>query len=298
MTGPARTPLRISAYILVADPSYLRESLLSYYDHVDRVVLSYDETSTSWTGTPLPLAQCLRIVDEIDADAKCVHAPGRFARLEHSAMDNETHQRQAALDEASQDADWVLQLDSDEVLLSPDAFFDSLHEADRAGADGLDFPSRWLYARVGAGRYLEGSGRLWRRAASYPGPMAVRAGVRLRHARQADIELFRVDVAARSTDPWRPKNAPVHRAISAQHAIAHFSWVRDEAVIRRKFAWSGHVDDLRGPVPLRRWRHRTRHPLLTALFTPLRRGSDGWFRLARIPEPPGGVPIRVEFDDE
>ena len=37
---------------MIADPSYLGSSLRAYYDHVDRIVLSYDATSTSWTGTP------------------------------------------------------------------------------------------------------------------------------------------------------------------------------------------------------------------------------------------------------
>lgn len=293
-TGEREGP-SVTAYVLVADPSYLRESLLSYYDRVERIVLSYDETGTSWTGTPLPLDQCLRIVGELDVDGKCVHAPGRFARLDHAPMENETHQRQAALDLASQGADWVLQLDSDEVLLSADAFFSVLEDADRAGAGGLDYPSRWLYARAGAGRYLEASGRFWQPAASYPGPVAVRAGTRLRHARQADVELFRADLRSRNTDPWRAMDAPVHRVVAQNEAIAHFSWVRDVEIIRRKFGWSGHTEDLRGPVPYRRWIRRTRHPVATAVLSPLRRGSAGWFRLSRIPEPPGGVPITVDF---
>lgn len=293
MSGsPAR---RISAYVLLADPSYLKESIGAYYPYVDRIVLSYDRAATSWTGTPLPIDQCLRIVAELDVDGKCEHHAGDFGRAGFSAFDNETHQRQAALDEASVGADWVLQLDTDEVMLEPETFFAMLERAERAGAAGLDFPARWLYTRSRGGRYLEVTRRLWQSAAAYPGPLAVRSGTVLHHARQADIDLFRVDFAAQSTDPWRRADAPVHAVIPVSQAVAHFSWVRDPEVIRRKFAWSGHEAVMRPPKIYRRWVWRTKHPLLTALTTPLRRRDDGRYRLVRIPEPPGGMPIPVSF---
>lgn len=288
-------PRRINAYVLVADPSYLRESLEAYYPYVDRILLSYDRTSTSWTGTPLPVAQCLEIIAELDVDGKCVHAPGDFARTEHPPLVNDTFQRQAALDAASDGADWVLQLDTDEVMLRPDVFFDMLERADRAGAGGLDFPARWLYTRTGRGRYLEVTRRLWQSAASFPGPLAVRAGTVLRHARQADVELFRVDLAPRSTDPWRRADAPVHAVIARDSAVVHFSWVRNPEAIRRKFNWSGHTRVMTPPKVYRRWEWRTRHPLLTVLTTPLRRRDDGRYRLVRIPEPPGGPPIEISY---
>ena len=290
-------PLRLHAYVLVADPSYLRESLEAYYPHVDRIVLSYDRTATSWTGTPLPVEQCLRIVEEVDVDGKCVHAPGDFARLDHEPLDNDTFQRQTALDLASEGADWVIQLDTDEVMVDPALFVEMLRRADAAGALGLDFPARWLYTRTRRGRYLEVTNRLWSPAASYPGPLAVRAGTTLRHARQIDGELFRVDLAERNTDPWHPADARVDAVIHPDSAVLHFSWVRDPEVIRRKFGWSGHTAFMRPPIVLRRWLWRTRHPLLAMLTTPLRRKDDGWYRISRIPEPPGGEPIAVRFGD-
>jgi len=292
-----RGPRRVHAYVLVADPSYLRESISAYYPHVDRIVVSYDHSATSWTGTPLPLEQCLQIIATVDPERKCVLAPGVFARLDHPPLDNDTHQRQAALDQASEGADWVLQLDTDEVMLDPGIFFDMLARADEAGAGGLDFPARWLYTRAAAGRYLEASRRFWQVAASYPGPLAVRAGTRLRHARQADAELYRVDFRSRNTDPWRARDAPVHATISEQQAVLHFSWVRDSAVIRRKFSWSGHTKAMRPPRVYRRWEWRTRHPLVTGLMTPLRPQNAGWYKVVEIPEPPGGVPIEIDFAD-
>ncbi|WP_265523560.1 hypothetical protein [Oerskovia flava] len=280
--------MRRSAYVLLADPSFLGASLRAYYDHVDRIVLSYDESATSWTGTPLPVDECLAIVKEIDVDGKCVAAPGHYARLEHPPLDNDTYQRQAALDEASDDADWVLQLDTDEVILDPDSFLAALTKADDAGAGGLHYPSRWLYSRVAPGRYLEASTRWGRPVASYPGPLAVRAGTRLDQARQADVPLYRVDLRPWNTDPAHHHTTIVHDVVTPQEAVLHFSWVRSDDVIRRKFGWSGHTDDYSRPAVYRTWRNRSRRPHRTALTSPLRRTD--WYRLVTVPEPPGGEP--------
>lgn len=284
----------LSAYVMLADPSYLAESLSAYYPHVERIVLSYDESGTSWTGTPLPIEQCLEIARRIDVDGKCVAAPGRFARLDADPLANDTFQRQHALDAASEYGRWVLQLDTDEVMLSTGAFFAALEHADAAGAGGLEYPARWLYARVGDGRYLEQTNRFWQRAASFPGPLAVRAGTTLRLARQADIELFRVDLRPRNTDPWHPADAPVHAVVSPDEAVVHFSWVRRPEVILRKFHWSGHTAEMKPPAVYRAWARRSRHPWLTVATTPLRGKSRAWYRQSAIPEPPGGAPIAVD----
>ncbi|WP_069387942.1 hypothetical protein [Cellulosimicrobium cellulans] len=280
--------MRLSAYVLVADPSFLGASLRAYYDHVDRIVLSYDATSTSWTGTPLPVDECLAVIKELDTDGKCVHAPGDYARPGTAPLDAETHQRQEALDLASQDADWVLQLDTDEVMLRPAAFLASLRRADGAGATALDYPSRWLYARVAPGRYLEASRRFGQPAASYPGPLAVRAGTRLVHARQVEGPHYRVDLGPWNTDPAHPHDVIVHEVVGQEDAVLHFSWVRRPETMRQKFGWSGHTAHYSRPGVYERWEHRTRHPRRAVLTSPLRRGD--WYRLVTVPEPPGGEP--------
>lgn len=273
--------MRIAAYILVGDPNYLRESLSSYYPLVDRIVLSYDQHRTSWTGTPLPVDECLTVIAEIDRENKCVHAPGAFARRDHDPLDNDTFQRQHALDVASQSSDWVIQLDTDEVMLDPARFLRSLERAEATGTSALHYPSRWLYSRASGGRYLEASTRFWRPAASYPGPLAVRAGSRLTRSRQTADPTYRVDLRPWNTDPAHPSKAPVHEVIPAGSAVLHYSWVRDEATIRRKFGWSGHASDYSRPIVFERWSSRQRHPWRTVLTNPLRRRE--WFRLVDIP---------------
>lgn len=284
---------RVTAYVLAADPNFLRESISAYYGAVDRIVVSYDRAATSWTGTPLPVAQCLEIIRSVDVDGKCVGLAGDYARLEHDPLDNDTFQRQEALDAASEGADWVLQLDSDEVMVAPQRFFAALSRAAATGAGGLDYPSRWLYTRVRPTRYLERARRFGRIAASYPGPLALRAGTRLMHARQADVPLYRVDFARRSTDPARPRSAPVHEVVGAGEGVLHFSWVRNPQAMRRKFGWSGHAAELAPPKIYRDWLWRSRHPVYAAWSSMLRQNPDEWYRRVSIPEPPGGDPLSL-----
>ncbi|WP_165372813.1 hypothetical protein [Pengzhenrongella frigida] len=279
--------MRVNAYVLAADPSFLAESIRAYYDRVARIVVSFDRDSTSWRGTALPVEECLGIIRSLDVDGKCVFSAGHYARGGEPLVD-ETYQRQTALDEAAQDADWVLQLDTDEVMLDPGAFFRSLQHGEDAGAAALDYPARWLYARVGPGRYLEASTRFGRPSATYPGPLAVRSGTTLRFCRQADATLYRVDLRPWNTDPFHPRAAVVHEVVEPAEAVLHFSWVRPDETMRRKFAWSGHAEDYTRPVVYRRWVRRARYPRTTALTSPFRRFDP--FRLVTVAEPPGGQP--------
>ena len=94
--------------------------------------------------------------------------------------------RSTAIKLAAEGADWIIQLDSDEVVPDVDTFVRMIHSAGSPSADALDFPSRWIYARIGGRRALECCTRWWRVAAGYPGPLAVRPTVALQHARQCE----------------------------------------------------------------------------------------------------------------
>ncbi|MGW8567297.1 hypothetical protein [Isoptericola sp. NPDC055881] len=281
--------MRVHAYVLAADPHFLAASVRSYYDRVDRIVVSYDRSAISWTGTPLPVDQCLTVLKELDVEGKCVLAPGDFWRPEEEPIANDTFQRQDALDRASEGADWVLQLDTDEVMVSPETFFGSLARAEDAGAGALEYPSRWLYARVGdagarGGRYLEASTRLWRPAASFPGPLAVRPGARLECARQAPSAVhYRVDLRPWHTDHVQGYHRPVHEVVRPDRAVLHYSWVRPRLQMRQKFGWSGHTALYSAPIVYRKWVERTEHPWRAVLGTPTRQ-HPAWFRLVTVAE--------------
>jgi hypothetical protein len=276
---------------MAADPAFLAASVESYYDAVERVVVSYDERQLSWSGEPIPVDRCLAELKHLDSEGKLDFRPGQYSYPDLAPMDCETRQRQDTLDAASVDADWVLQIDTDEVFPDLNVFLEMLRRADNAGADALDFPSRWLYTRIGDGRFLETCSRWWRAAAGYPGPLAVKAGTRLRLARQCEGNLFRVDFRKRNTDPWHSRDTPVHATVRVDQGVLHFSWVRSAENMREKAETSAHRDDFDWQTALAKWCFRTRHPTIATALTPLRRKEHpSWLRSIHAPvDPPPTV---------
>lgn len=277
--------MKLHAYVLAGDPAWAGQSIGSIYGLVDRIVVSYDAEGLSWSGHPLSTEESLARIAAADPEGKVVLHPGRFSNPELMAMWAETAQRQDALDAASEGADWVLQLDTDEVVADPRAFRSALEAADGRAASAMDYPARVLYARAGSGRFLETCGRFWSTQSSYPGPVAVRAGTTLTHARQAaGVPTYRVDVSPWNTDPARPATTPVHRVIPRAQAILHLSWVRTEAQMAEKRTVSGHARDRDWDGELSRWRRRMRHPLLTAAAAPFSRKPFERYRVTSLPE--------------
>lgn len=277
--------MRLHAYVLAGDPAWVEQSIASYYDMVDRIVVSYDRDARSWSGAPLSVEESLSRIRRADPQGKTVMLPGRFSAPDRPRMDLETRQRQAALDAASENADWVLQLDTDEIVLSDRALGAALRAAEAKGAQAVDYPLRTMYARTASGRFLEQSSRFWTIQASFPGAIAVAAGTRLTFARQvAGAPRHHVDFAPWNTDPAHPSDTAVHAVINPAEAVLHLSWVRTEAQLAEKAQVSGHGDDAHWGKTMRDWRHRSRHPLRTVALSPLRRGGSGHYRLTRLPE--------------
>lgn len=278
------TRRRLNAYVLAGDPAWAEVSIGSYYAMVDRIVVSFDRSHRSWSGHPLSVEASLERITAADPDGKLVLLPGDHVMTsERSLMATETAQRQAALDAASDGADWVIQLDTDEVVTDPRALLGSIDEADAHGASALDYPLRTVYAAARGGRYLEQCGRFWTPQAAYPGPIAVRAGTRLDVARQAGAATrYRVDMAARNTDPAQPRGIRVDAAVPASAAILHLSWVRTESQMAEKRRVSGYAGNRDWDRDLERWRRRARHPWLTAAGAPF---AGPWqrYRTVRLP---------------
>lgn len=277
--------MKLNAYVLAGDPAWSAESIGSYYDLVDRIVVSYDRTFRSWAGHPLSVEEALERIRAADPAGKTQLLPGEHADPGRPAMELETRQRQSALDAASEDADWVIQLDTDEIVPSPWVLRSHVEEADRRAADALAFPLRNVYTRTRSGRFLEHCGRFWTTQSAYPGPVVVRSGTQLSFARQAaTAPVFRVDVAPRNTDPAHPFGVPVHAVIPHTDAILHMSWVRTERQMAEKSLVSGHAGERDWERALRRWQWRARHPWLTAAGAPVARDPFQRFRVVDVPE--------------
>ena len=276
---------RLNAYILAADPAWLEESIRSYYPLVHRIVVSYDESRRSWTGRPLPVDDCLARLKTVDPEGKLDFRPGDYARTGHPPMDNDTHQRQQALRQASDGADWVIQLDTDEIVPNLEIFRQALLEADAGDYDALAYPARWLYQRVSARLFLESSSRFWGHLAHYPGPVAVRAGTELRLARQSGTKLYVAGFSRKTVALYSLPPTPVRKVIRHNDAILHFSWIRsDDQMVAKLASWS-HSRDRDWTRPLHRWRRAARHPLLTSALAPLKRDRYERVRISRISGP-------------
>ena len=285
----AATSTRFGAYVLLADPAFLLESLVSYYDVVDAIVMAFDQDSISWTGEHLDIEPCVSIAERLDRDHKITWLPGSFHGGGRSPLEIETFERNAAISALGESVDWVLQIDTDEVVSSPSRLVESICRADAHGLSAVEFPARWLYGHVGGRRYLERCRRLWGVSAGFPGPVAVRAGTRLRLARQCDEPAWRVDFRAHNTDPAHPWHARVDESIDPSEGIWHFSWVRSEEEMRAKASTSGHASEFDWNTEIDRWLWRCRHPRLTTLGTPFRRppsvvGAPTWLRTASLPQ--------------
>jgi hypothetical protein len=276
--------MRLHAYVLAGDPAWIGASIRSYYHLVDRIVVSFDRSGRSWSGAPMSIDQSLALIAAADPDGKTVLLPGDHVEPERYALLSETAQRQGALDAASEGADWVLQLDTDEIVPAPHVFARAVRTADERAASALAYPARNFYARTGSGAFLEHCGRFWTTQSGYPGPVVVRAGTTLSLARQArDVPVHRVDVSPWNTDPAHPRGTPVHAVIRPSHALIHMSWVRTEEQMIEKSIVSGHSSERNWTRELDQWRARARHPWVTAAQAPFARNSSRRFRVSRLP---------------
>lgn len=274
--------MRLHAYVLAGDPAWAAESLSSYYHLVDSVVVSFDATNRSWSGNPLMVDDAVAALRSADPDHKIRWLPGAYSFPERPPWELETEQRQAALVAASDGCDWVLQLDTDEIVLSPSALTSHLERADRRGAAGLDFPLRDFYQTAGSGRFLEHCDRFWRAQAAYPGPVGVRSGTVLSNCRQAAVPLYRVDLRSRNTDPAHSRDARVHAVVPPAEAVAHLSWVRTEAQMEWKSTTIGYAKARNWEHDLHAWRWRGRHPWLATVGTPVTRNPLDRYRVSRL----------------
>jgi hypothetical protein len=221
---------RIKAYVLAADPSWLERSVGAYYAFVEEIVVSYDRSSRGWTGAPIPVEECLTRLSVMDGERKMRFVPGDFSSAVKDPMENDTLQRGTALEIASTEADWVLQLDTDEWLPEPGALFEAIKTADQLGVGGVEWPMRVLYRRLAMGGALEVCAPDGGDHFEYIAPVAVRAGSRLRHSRRAEGSFLRAVVRgdSRSIQLKRPLEAGEIREerLGPNQAIVHNSWAR------------------------------------------------------------------------
>lgn len=275
--------MRVHAYVLAADPAWIERSVGAYYDLVDEIVVSYDRRGRGWTGAPIQAEQALERLRTLDRDGKMRHVGGDYAQTAPTPLESETAQRRAALADAGRGADWVLQLDTDEVLPRPHRLRDVLAHADERGLDAVEWPMRVLFRSLRDGRCLEVCASGGADHFEYPGPIAVRAGAQLVQARRTGGPFLRVVVAGdeQSLQVTRAPEAGEIRAqlLAPEDAALHFSWAGSAERIRTKVASWGHSQGLRTrafyylrwrPAPYVWRRMHDFHPLSRGLWPALK----------------------------
>jgi hypothetical protein len=201
------------------------------------------------------------------------------ARPDERAGEAETRQRQEALSRASTDADWVLQLDADEVLPDWQALLETMELADPTEMVAIEWPMRVLFRRLARDRYLEVVTAGGMPQYEYPAPIAVRPYSNLVDGRRTHGAFLRAIVRGDrySTQLQIPRTSVEerHELLEPNQAIWHNSWARSPKHIRTKIRSWGHNQGLRSwvyyyvkwlPAPLT-WRIlRDFHPLYPSLW--------------------------------
>lgn len=299
---------RVNAYVLAADPTWIERSVSAYYPFVDKIVVSYDRSSRGWTGAPIPVEECITRLRVLDGDGKMSFVPGDFSSAVRDPMDNDTLQRGVALRLAGEDADWVLQLDTDEFLPHPEALLEAVQVADKLSVVGVEWPMRVLYRRFGASQVLEVCASDGGDHFEYIAPIVVRSGTQLTHSRRTGKSALRAVVRGDSRS-LQLKRAPEageirEERLSAGEAIVHNSWARSPAEMMRKLASWSHSGSavwrhffLRWlPAPLL-WRHqRDLHPLFGPVWPALRICALDLDPIGRVPACGSGFQTAHEHD--
>ncbi len=289
--------MRVSAYVLAGDPTWIHTSVLSYYPYVQEILVSYDRSGLGWTGRPNPVDNCLTALRGLDSEGKLRFVGGQYSDPSSPPLDCETRQRRAAIAAIGPDVDWILQIDTDEVLPSYPALELALKQAGDLTLAAVEWPMRVLYRRLRNGGYLGISGAHGELHVEYPGAIAVRPNTTLEHCRRAPGPVLRMCVAGDATSP-QVRSEPQHgevrsHSLLVSEAIWHNSWARSSTDIRRKISTWGHAAGLRSqlyyartwlPAPIS-WRWlRDLHPFARGL----------WPRLERLAD----LPIEIHPHDE
>ncbi len=270
--------MRVTAYVLAGDPTWAEASVAAYYRLVERIVVSYDVNHRGWTGHPIPTDECLERLKAIDVDRKMEFSGGDYFRPTHSPIDNDTHQRQVAMDQAAVGADWVLALDNDEIMPRPERFLERLERDVPASYRVVEWPLRVFFQVAVSGELLEVCDR-WGRRALESVPIAFRPGVELKQCRRTAAPRWWYVVPR----DWRKRVRREAQAIvGVGEAVLHLSWIRTEAGIRTKLASWGHAPDFEPQRFLRDswnraprdWRRmRDLHPIWPRLWPRLKPAS-------------------------
>lgn len=104
------------------DAEMLPNSIKTYYDYVDEIVLGLDKDRVSWSHQPFKFDE-----NKLWAELKKIDTKGKISVIEENfhpsglAIENDNYERNVLKSHCSHD--WILSFDADEQLVNPKEFF-------------------------------------------------------------------------------------------------------------------------------------------------------------------------------
>ena len=112
-----------SAISLISyDADYLPNSIKTYYDYVDEIVLGLDKNRVSWSKNKFTFdeSKLWSELNDIDSDGKITIVEEDFVKSD-KAIENDNFERNYLKEQCSHD--WIFSFDADEELLNAHDFF-------------------------------------------------------------------------------------------------------------------------------------------------------------------------------
>jgi hypothetical protein len=135
------------------DAAYLANSIRTYYNYVDEIVLGLDQDRISWSGNKFSFdeEQLWSELSQIDGDNKIEIIEGNFHRSK-VPIENDNHERNFLKHYCSND--WVFSFDADEELINAEDYFNKF--CPLVESYDLDHMFYWIlpYKRLSNGNIL------------------------------------------------------------------------------------------------------------------------------------------------
>jgi hypothetical protein len=212
-TGTGQTEMPKLSFVTLAAYDYelLPQSIASYYDIADEIIVGVDEYRFSWKKHKFDLPEkflAKLVLDDPQDKIKIVRS--KFHHFDNP-MQNETVERSYL--KCACTGDWIIQIDADEVLLNPKEFAAYLETAPRDKCIKATWES--VFKKVGD-KYLVIDGKK---------------------------ETTSVATANEPLNSYVAGRGTQQETVMSPLRLLHFSWARTEEGLWQKLTNWGHADD-------------------------------------------------------
>jgi hypothetical protein len=249
--------LGVSAISLVAyDYRFLLATIPSYLDFVDELLVGVDSDRLTMTGTPFEIPasffEDLQRLDQKPAKIRVISRP--FYSPSRSPMENEVAERNALSFETLAQ-NWIVSIDSDELVLNPRQFFRFLRK--QKSDEDVCIEARWITAFKDLGTSV----------------LVIAAG--------ADGALERFPIATRRRGGFVTGRRTQAAAVLSPGLVLHYSWARREDEVRQKLENWSHSRDFDVTKYFEFWKNvHADNYLAVRAFHPI--WPTTWSRLVKV----------------